>query len=74
MLENKERAEKQLLTVNSVNPSCSSALKLLFCQQLLSHCLTQSLALCLYLWSNRLLHIYRLAYWLVVELGFGLTR
>lgn len=25
---NKERAEKQLLTVNSVNPSCSSALKL----------------------------------------------
>ena len=28
MLENKERAEKQLLTVNSVNPSCSSALKL----------------------------------------------
>ena len=26
MLENKERAEKQLLTVNSVNPSCSSAL------------------------------------------------
>ena len=29
MLENKERAEKQLLTVNSVNPSCSSALKLI---------------------------------------------
>ena len=28
MFENKERAEKQLLTVNSVNPSCSSALKL----------------------------------------------
>ena len=28
MLENKERAEKQLLTVNSVNPSCLSALKL----------------------------------------------
>ena len=28
MLENKEKAEKQLLTVNSVNPSCSSALKL----------------------------------------------
>ena len=26
MFENKERAEKQLLTVNSVNPSCSSAL------------------------------------------------
>ena len=28
MFENKERAEKQLLTVNSVNPSCLSALKL----------------------------------------------
>ena len=28
MFENKERAEKQLLTVNSVNPSCSSTLKL----------------------------------------------
>ena len=28
MFENKERAEKQLLTVNSVNPSCSSALKI----------------------------------------------
>jgi len=42
----------------------------LFCQQLLSHCLTQSLALRLYLWSNRLFHIYRLAYWLVVKLGF----
>ena len=28
MFENKERAEKQLLTVNPVNPSCSSAHKL----------------------------------------------
>ena len=72
--ERKMNARKQRksgkTTVNSVNPSCSSALKLLFCQQLLSHCLTQSLALRLYLWSNRLLHIYRLAHWLVVELGF----
>ena len=42
----------------------------LFRQQLLSHRLTQRLALRLYLWSNRLLHIHRLAHWVVVELGF----
>ena len=30
MLGNKERAEKQLLTVNSVNPNCSSALDIFF--------------------------------------------
>ena len=38
---NKERAKKQLLTVNSVNPSCSSALKLYSAASIFSKLLPQ---------------------------------